>query len=81
MHGKAANYMDFTTASSIEDVLYGLDIMQYDTRVKVVLINIFGGGLDTHRVAEGIIKAVDLGVINKPIVIRMRGLFEKETEE
>ena len=46
MHGKPACYMDLSIASSIEDVLYGLDLMEYDKRVKVVLINIFGGGAD-----------------------------------
>lgn len=58
MHGKAANFLDFTTASTIEDVLYALDLMQYDKRIKVVLINIFSGGFDTRRAAEGIMKAV-----------------------
>eukprot|EP00354_Favella_ehrenbergii_P003523 CAMPEP_0170471290 /NCGR_PEP_ID=MMETSP0123-20130129/13542_1 /TAXON_ID=182087 /ORGANISM="Favella ehrenbergii, Strain Fehren 1" /LENGTH=191 /DNA_ID=CAMNT_0010738855 /DNA_START=441 /DNA_END=1016 /DNA_ORIENTATION=- len=46
LHGKPANYLDFTVSSSIEDILYALDLMQYDERVKVVLINIFGGGLE-----------------------------------
>ena len=46
MHGKTANYMDLSIASSIEDILYGLDLMEYDERVKVVFMNIFGGGAD-----------------------------------
>ena len=46
MHGKTANYMDLSISTSIEDVLYGLDLMEYDKRVKVVLMNIFGGGAD-----------------------------------
>ena len=46
MHGKTANYMDLTIASQIEDIMYGLDLMEYDTRVKVILCNIFGGGAD-----------------------------------
>ena len=46
MHGKTANYMDLSIASSIEDMLYGLDLMEYDKRVKVIFVNIFGGGAD-----------------------------------
>lgn len=57
LHGKPANQLDFTIASSIEDMLQALDLMEFDERVKVVLINIFGGGLDVHRISEGIIKA------------------------
>ena len=81
LHGKPANYLDFTISSTIEDILYGLDLMQYDERVKVVLINIFGGGLDIMRMAEGIIKAVNLEVFNKPIVVRLKGHFDKEANE
>lgn len=46
LHGFAANYLNFSGGSSIEDMLYSLDLMEYDKRVKVVLINIFGGMLD-----------------------------------
>ena len=30
LHGKPANRLDFTTASSIEDMLQALDLMEYD---------------------------------------------------
>ena len=46
MHGKTANYMDLSIASSIEDMMYGLDLLEYDSRVKVIFCNIFGGGAD-----------------------------------
>ena len=52
--------------------------MEYDKRVKVVLINLFGGALDIKPIAEGIIKASFLKVITKPLVIRVRGNFEHE---
>ena len=81
LHGKVANNLDLTTASSIEDIMYGLDLMEYDTRVKVVLINIFGGGVDTQRISEGIVVAQKNDVCTKPIVIRFRGTFETEANE
>ncbi len=46
MHGKPANYLDMFGSSSIEDILYALDLMEYDQRVKVVFVNIFGGASD-----------------------------------
>lgn len=81
MNGKVANYMDLTIASSIEDVLYGLDLLEYDSRVKVILFNIFGGGADVQRIAEAIMVAKKMQVFTKPIVIRIRGLHEKEANE
>ena len=54
--------------------------MEYDKRVKVVLINLFGGILDIKPIAEGIVKGLSLKVITKPLVIRVRGNFEDEVE-
>jgi len=76
MHGKTANTMDLTIASSIEDMLYGLDLMDYDERVKVIFVNIFGGGADVQRLTEGIMVARKHDVTSKPIVIRIRGFHE-----
>ena len=78
MHGKPANYLDMFGASTIEDILYALDLMEYDERVKVVFVNMFGGTLDIQRIAEGIIKARALDVLTKPVVVRLRGHFENE---
>ena len=55
--------------------------MEYDKRVKVVLINLFGGALDIKPIAEGIVKGLSLKVISKPLIIRVRGNFENEVEE
>ena len=78
LHGKPANYLDFTISSTIEDVLYALDLMEYDTRVQVVFMNVFAGGGDILRIAEGIQKARLTEVITKPLVIRLKRVFEKE---
>ena len=81
MHGRSACYMDLSIASSIEDVLYGLDLMEYDKRVKVVLINIFGGGADVQRITEGIMVSKKMNVITKPMVVRLKGIHEKEARK
>lgn len=77
-NGKAANYLDLPGGGSIEDVLEALALMEFDKRVKVVFINLFGGALDIKPIAEGIIKATHMKVINKPLVIRVKGNFEPE---
>ena len=81
MGGKAANYFDLTGGGSIDDILQGFDLMEYDKRVKVVLINLFGGILDIKPVAEGIIKSVHQKVTTKPLVIRVRGNWEDEVHQ
>ena len=81
MGGKAANYFDLTGGGSIDDILQGLDLMEYDKRVKVVLINLFGGILDIKPVAEGIIKAVHQKVTTKPLIVRVRGNWEDEVHQ
>ena len=80
-HGKPANWLDLHGSSSIEDMLYAIDLMQFDSRVKVVFINIFGGDLDISPISEGIATARDYKIIKKPIVARVRGIFEKEVND
>ena len=55
--------------------------MEYDKRVKVVLINLFGGILDIKPIAEGIIKGTHRKVCSKPLVIRVRGNWEDEVHQ
>ena len=63
-------------------MLQALDLMQYDKRVDVVLVNIFGGGVvDMQRLAEGIVVARKLEVCTKPMVVRLRGMFEPEVNQ
>ena len=78
LHGKAANLLSFSSGSAIEDTLYSLDLMEFDDRVNVIFINVFGGGFDILKLVDGIFKAKEHGVITKPLVLRLRGLYDKE---
>ena len=49
-----------------------------DKKVKVVLINIFGGIVRTDEVAKGLLTAVESLKIELPIVIRLVGTNEEE---
>ncbi len=48
-------------------------ILLSDTKVKAVLINIFGGILRCDVLAEGVIAAVTQLRVDVPVVIRMEG--------
>ena len=59
-------------------MIYAFDLMEFDSRVKVIFVNVFGGALDMHRLVEAIINTVKFEVISKPMVLRLRGNFEED---
>ena len=71
--GEPANFLDVGGGASAEQIKSAFEILLSDTKVKAVLINIFGGILRCDILAEGVIAAVtELGV-DVPVVIRMEG--------
>ena len=41
--GKTANYLDMFGDSSVEDAYEGLTLLEYDNRVKCIVVNVFAG--------------------------------------
>ena len=71
--GEPANFLDVGGGANQEQIRHAFQILMSDSKVKAVLINIFGGILRCDVLAQGVIAAVgDLGV-RVPIVIRMEG--------
>jgi succinyl-CoA synthetase beta subunit len=71
--GEPANFLDVGGGANAEQIRSAFKILTSDTKVKAVLINIFGGILRCDVLAQGVIAAVkELGV-PVPIVIRMEG--------
>ncbi len=71
--GEPANFLDVGGGADTEQIRNAFRILLSDTKVRAVLINIFGGILRCDVLAEGVIGAVtELGV-GVPIVIRMEG--------
>ncbi|KAF7912742.1 uncharacterized protein EAF01_001763 [Botrytis porri] len=76
--GKAANFLDTGGKATAETVKKSFEVILRDERVKVVLVNIFGGLTLGDMIAEGILLAFkELGV-KVPVVVRIRGTNEKE---
>ena len=73
-----ANFMDVGGGATAEMVENGLRIILKDKRVKVVLINIFGGILRCDVFAKGIVQAAKKTGINVPVVVRMEGTNVEE---
>lgn len=71
--GKPANFLDVGGGASIERVKEAISIINEDTDVKTILINIFGGIVRCDIIAEGAIRAARDLNIKKPIVMRIKG--------
>ncbi|MCC6057132.1 MAG: ADP-forming succinate--CoA ligase subunit beta, partial [Desulfurococcaceae archaeon] len=76
--GKPANFLDLGGGAQSERIKEAVKLILTHPKVKVLLINIFGGITRCDEVAMGIVKAVKETGISKPIVIRMLGTNEEE---
>jgi len=76
-----ANFLDIGGGASEEMVSKGLEIILKDTRVKAVLINIFGGILRCDVLARGILAAAKKTSIRVPLIVRLEGTNEEEGRE
>lgn len=71
--GEPANFLDVGGGATEAQVKKAFEILNADTQVKSILVNIFGGIMRCDIIAAGIIAAAkDLGM-KKPIVIRLQG--------
>lgn len=68
-----ANFLDVGGSANEDKVAKAVDIMLSDQKVKVVLVNIFGGILRNDIVARGIVKAYNERNSELPLVVRMQG--------
>lgn len=71
--GSPANFLDVGGSATKEKVAAGCKIILEDPKVKVILVNIFGGIMSCATIAEGIISAISGLNITIPIVVRLEG--------
>jgi succinyl-CoA synthetase beta subunit len=71
--GRPANFLDVGGGASQEKVAEGFRIILSDKKVKVILINIFGGIMNCETLAAGIIEAAKGLQIHVPLIVRMEG--------
>jgi succinyl-CoA synthetase beta subunit len=78
--GKAANFLDVGGGASAETMTDGLEVILSDSKVRSVLVNIFGGITRGDLVAQGILDALDrLGdKVQVPLVVRLDGTNAEE---
>lgn len=71
--GFPANFLDVGGGATKERVTEAFKIILEDTKVKAVLVNIFGGIVRCDLIAEGIIGAVKEVGVSVPVVVRLEG--------
>jgi succinyl-CoA synthetase beta subunit len=71
--GEPANFLDVGGGVTADRVSEAFKIILSDTKVKGILINIFGGIVRCDLIAEGIISAVEEVHVSVPVVVRLEG--------
>jgi len=78
--GSPANFLDVGGGANETQVQKAFEILNSDSQVKAILVNIFGGIMRCDVIATGIINAAKEIGINKPIVIRLQGTNVNEAK-
>jgi succinyl-CoA synthetase beta subunit len=71
--GEPANFLDVGGGADKEKVAQAFRILLADSRVRGVLINIFGGIMRCDVLAQGVVEAARELNVSVPLVVRMQG--------
>lgn len=76
--GAPANFLDIGGSSNPQKVVDAMKIILSESKVRVLMINIFGGITRCDDVAKGLLEALKLLQVNIPIVVNLSGTNAKE---
>lgn len=76
--GTPANFLDIGGSSNPNKVIEAMTLLLKDPKVKVVLINIFGGITRCDDVASGLLTAFEQLKTDIPVIVRLTGTNEKQ---
>lgn len=79
--GMPANFLDVGGGTTAEKVAEAFKLILADSKVKAVLVNIFGGIVRCNLIAEGIIAAVKEVGVTIPVVVRLEGTNAQQGRE
>ncbi|MCL4768635.1 MAG: ADP-forming succinate--CoA ligase subunit beta [Hyphomicrobiaceae bacterium] len=72
--GRPANFMDIRTTATSLDIAYAFELIAANPRVRAVLVNVHGGGMQRcDTIADGIGIAVHRSGCAAPVVVRLAG--------
>lgn len=76
--GEPANFLDVGGGASAEMVREAFKILISDSKVKGILVNIFGGIMRCDVLAKGIVEAVEQVGLDIPLIVRLEGTNVEE---
>ena len=76
--GEPANFLDVGGGTTAAKVAAAFKLILSDSKVRAVLVNIFGGIVRCNLIAEGIIAAVREVGVTIPVVVRLEGTNAEE---
>lgn len=79
--GEPANFLDVGGGATKEQVSKAFEILNSDTQVRAILVNIFGGIMRCDVIASGIVHAASHIGLSKPVVIRLQGTNVEEAKQ
>ncbi|MBI4971942.1 MAG: ADP-forming succinate--CoA ligase subunit beta [Candidatus Omnitrophica bacterium] len=79
--GEPANFLDVGGSATAEKVTAAFKIILRDSKVRAVLVNIFGGIMKCDVIAQGIIDAVREVKLAIPLVVRLEGTNVEKGKE
>ncbi|CAB3409391.1 unnamed protein product [Caenorhabditis bovis] len=71
--GEPANFLDVGGAVTEDAVFNAVRIITSDSKVKCVLVNIFGGIVNCATIANGVVNAARKIGLKVPLVVRLEG--------
>jgi len=79
--GNPANFLDLGGGAQAAQVLEAFKLLNADTSVKAILVNIFGGIMRCDIIALGLIKAVTELGMKKPLIVRLQGTNQAQAKK
>ncbi len=79
--GKPACFLDVGGGATTESVYEALTLISKMSRVKGILVNLYGGIVKTTTVASAFIKAYDENLIDLPVFARLKGAESEKSKE
>jgi succinyl-CoA synthetase beta subunit len=76
--GEPANFLDVGGGANVEQVTKAFAIILADSKVRAVLVNIFGGIMRCDWIAQGLLNAAKQFDVKMPIVVRLQGTNVEE---
>ncbi|HEY2591438.1 MAG TPA: ADP-forming succinate--CoA ligase subunit beta [Steroidobacteraceae bacterium] len=79
--GQPANFLDVGGGATSERVTAAFELILSNSRVRAILVNIFGGIVRCDVIAEGIINAVKKVGVKVPVIVRLEGTNANKARE